>query len=69
MEEFSTTPYTNWDDVGGLQLLKLELERRIIKLIKFPQVYEVAPFPLCRAILYFKAFNYCEHYHHIVKHI
>ncbi|XP_047959760.1 uncharacterized AAA domain-containing protein C16E9.10c-like isoform X4 [Salvia hispanica] len=40
MEEFSTTPYTNWDDVGGLQLLKLELERRIIKLIKFPQVYE-----------------------------
>ncbi|XP_042017333.1 cell division control protein 48 homolog C-like isoform X2 [Salvia splendens] len=40
MEEFSTTPCTNWDDVGGLQLLKLELERRIVKLIKFPQVYE-----------------------------
>ncbi|XP_042013065.1 cell division control protein 48 homolog C-like isoform X1 [Salvia splendens] len=40
MEDFSPTPYKNWDDVGGLQLLKLELERRIVKLIKFPQVYE-----------------------------
>ena len=50
MEEFSTTPYTNWDDVGGLQLLKLELERRIVKLIKFPQLYEVVPFPLVELI-------------------
>ncbi|XP_047954470.1 cell division control protein 48 homolog C-like isoform X2 [Salvia hispanica] len=40
MEAFSPTPYKNWDDVGGLQLLKLELERRIVKLIKFPQLYE-----------------------------
>ncbi|KAG6400413.1 hypothetical protein SASPL_137244 [Salvia splendens] len=40
MEDFNPTPYKNWDDVGGLQLLKLELERRIVKLIKFPQVYE-----------------------------
>ncbi|XP_047955903.1 cell division control protein 48 homolog C-like isoform X2 [Salvia hispanica] len=39
MEDFSTTPSTNWDDVGGLQLLKLELERRIVKRIKFPKVY------------------------------
>ncbi|KAL1540234.1 cell division control protein 48 C-like isoform X1 [Salvia divinorum] len=39
MENFSTIPYTNWDDVGGLQLLKLELECRIVKRIKFPQVY------------------------------
>ncbi|KAL1540235.1 Ribosome biogenesis ATPase rix7 [Salvia divinorum] len=39
MEEFSKTSYTNWDDVGGLQLLKLEFERRVVKRIKFPQVY------------------------------
>ncbi|XP_047980143.1 cell division control protein 48 homolog C-like isoform X2 [Salvia hispanica] len=40
MEDFSLTPYLNWDDVGGLQLLKLEFERRIVKRIKYPQVYE-----------------------------
>ncbi|XP_047965593.1 cell division control protein 48 homolog C-like isoform X2 [Salvia hispanica] len=40
IEEFSKTPCKNWDDIGGLQLLKLELERRIVKLTKFPQVYE-----------------------------
>ncbi|KAL1540238.1 cell division control protein 48 C-like isoform X3 [Salvia divinorum] len=39
MEDFSKTSYTNWDDVRGLQLLKLELERRVVKRIKFPQVY------------------------------
>ncbi|KAL1540236.1 cell division control protein 48 C-like isoform X1 [Salvia divinorum] len=40
MEEFSKTSYTNWYDVGGLQLLKLEFERRVVKRIKFPKVYE-----------------------------
>ncbi|XP_047955866.1 cell division control protein 48 homolog C-like isoform X2 [Salvia hispanica] len=42
MEEFSKTSSTNWNDVGGLQLLKLEFERRVVKHIKFPQVYEPA---------------------------
>ena len=50
IEEFSKTPCKNWDDIGGLQLLKLELERRIVKLTKFPQVYEVVPFPLVELI-------------------
>ncbi|XP_047962956.1 cell division control protein 48 homolog C-like isoform X2 [Salvia hispanica] len=40
MEEFSKASCTNWDDVGGLQLLKLEFERRVVKRIKFPRVYE-----------------------------
>ncbi|XP_047953070.1 cell division control protein 48 homolog C-like isoform X2 [Salvia hispanica] len=40
MEEFSKKSYTNWYDVGGLQLLKLEFERLVVKRIKFPRVYE-----------------------------
>ncbi|XP_057784608.1 cell division control protein 48 homolog C-like isoform X2 [Salvia miltiorrhiza] len=40
LEGFSTTPNANWDDVGGLRLLKLEFERHIVKRIKFPEVYE-----------------------------
>ena len=47
MEEFSKKSYTNCYDVGGLQLLKLEFERRVVKRIKFPRVYEVVTFPFC----------------------
>ena len=54
MEDFSLTPYLNWDDVGGLQLLKLEFERRIVKRIKYPQVYEVVPFPFFELIYIWK---------------
>ena len=50
MEEFSKASCTNWDDVGGLQLLKLEFERRVVKRIKFPRVYEVVPFPFVELI-------------------
>ncbi|XP_057802703.1 cell division control protein 48 homolog C-like isoform X2 [Salvia miltiorrhiza] len=46
MEGFSTTPYTKWDDVGGLQLLKLEFERCVVKPIKFPLVYQDFQLPL-----------------------
>ncbi|XP_057802708.1 cell division control protein 48 homolog C-like isoform X6 [Salvia miltiorrhiza] len=45
MEGFSTTPYTKWDDVGGLQLLKLEFERCVVKPIKFPLVYQARELP------------------------
>ncbi|XP_057784610.1 cell division control protein 48 homolog C-like isoform X2 [Salvia miltiorrhiza] len=40
MEGFSTTPYAKWGDVGGLQFLKLEFERGVVKPIKFPLVYQ-----------------------------
>lgn len=43
IEDFSTTPNAKWDDVVGLQSLKLEFERHIIKRIKFPEVFKVVP--------------------------
>ncbi|XP_047949214.1 cell division control protein 48 homolog C-like [Salvia hispanica] len=44
MKEFFTPLYAKWDDVGGLQALKLEFERRVVKRLKYRQVYEFPPF-------------------------
>ncbi|XP_057784613.1 cell division control protein 48 homolog C-like isoform X2 [Salvia miltiorrhiza] len=40
VEAFSTVPLAKWDDVGGLQFLKVEFERHVVKHIKFPEVYK-----------------------------
>ncbi|KAG6424302.1 hypothetical protein SASPL_114717 [Salvia splendens] len=40
LKEFFTPLYAKWDDVGGLQALKLEFERRVVKLLKYGHVYE-----------------------------
>ncbi|XP_041995649.1 cell division control protein 48 homolog C-like [Salvia splendens] len=41
MKDFFTTLYAKWDDVGGLEALKLEFVRRVVKAIKYPRVYEM----------------------------
>lgn len=40
IEELYTIPNAKWDDVVGLQLLKQEFDRHIIRPIKFPDVYK-----------------------------
>lgn len=39
-EGFSSIPDTKWEDVGGLDLLRLEFDRYIIRRIKCPEEYE-----------------------------
>ncbi|XP_073296582.1 cell division control protein 48 homolog C-like [Primulina huaijiensis] len=39
-EGFSAVPNVKWDDVGGLHLLRQELDRYIVKRIKYPEDYE-----------------------------
>ncbi|XP_073143741.1 cell division control protein 48 homolog C-like isoform X2 [Henckelia pumila] len=40
-EGFSNLPNVKWDDVGGLHSIKRELDRYIVKPIKYPQYYKV----------------------------
>ena len=49
MKDFFTTLHAKWDDVGGLEALKSEFERHVVKAIKYPRVYEVVSFPICCA--------------------
>ncbi|KAA8545031.1 hypothetical protein F0562_019752 [Nyssa sinensis] len=39
-EGFSTIPNVKWEDVGGLDLLRQEFDRYIVRRIKFPEDYE-----------------------------
>ncbi|CAI9101452.1 OLC1v1038782C1 [Oldenlandia corymbosa var. corymbosa] len=39
-EGFSAIPNVKWDDVGGLHHLRQELDRYIVRHIKFPEYYE-----------------------------
>lgn len=40
-EGFSSVPDVTWDDVGGLDSLRKEFDRCIIRCIKHPEDYEV----------------------------
>ncbi|KAG8371640.1 hypothetical protein BUALT_Bualt13G0109200 [Buddleja alternifolia] len=39
-EGFSTIPNVKWDDVGGLDRLRQEFDRYVVRRIKFPEYYE-----------------------------
>nr|GMD43678.1 cell division control protein 48 homolog C [Ipomoea batatas] len=39
-EGFSAIPNVKWEDVGGLELLRREFDRYIVRRIKYPEVYE-----------------------------
>ncbi|CAI8592197.1 unnamed protein product [Vicia faba] len=39
-EGFSSIPNVKWEDVGGLDLLRHEFDRYIVKRIKYPELYE-----------------------------
>lgn len=40
-EGFSAIPNVKWEDVGGLDYLRHEFDRYIVRRIKFPEEYEV----------------------------
>jgi len=40
-EGFSMIPDVKWEDVGGLDMLRKEFERYIVRRIKYPEDYEV----------------------------
>lgn len=40
-EGFSSIPNVKWEDVGGLDILRQEFERYIVRRIKYPEDYEV----------------------------
>lgn len=40
-EGFSTIPNVRWEDVGGLDFLRQEFDRYIVRRIKYPEDYEV----------------------------
>lgn len=40
-EGFSAIPNVKWEDVGGLDSLRKEFDRYIVRRIKFPEDYEV----------------------------
>lgn len=40
-EGFSAIPNVKWEDVGGLDLLRKEFDRYIVRRIKHPEDYEV----------------------------
>lgn len=40
-EGFSTIPNVKWEDVGGLDLLREEFDRYIVRRIKYPELCEV----------------------------
>ncbi|MGS7457264.1 hypothetical protein, partial [Mycobacterium tuberculosis] len=41
-EGFSAIPNVKWEDVGGLDVLRHELDRHIVKRIKDPDLYAVS---------------------------
>lgn len=45
-EGFSEIPNKKWEDVGGLDHLRQEFERYIVRRIKYPEDYEVIIFGL-----------------------
>ncbi|GER47159.1 cell division control protein-like protein [Striga asiatica] len=45
-EGFSDVPNVKWDDVGGLHSLREELDRHIIKPLRFPDIYKNLGFDL-----------------------
>lgn len=57
-EGFSSIPDTKWEDVGGLDLLRQEFDRYIIRRIKCPEEYEV----LFNMIMNKKTFHQFENY-------
>ena len=40
-EGFSTIPNVKWEDIGGLDFLRKEFDRFIVRRIKHPEDYEV----------------------------
>lgn len=40
-EGFSSIPNVKWEDVGGLDILRHEFDRYIVRRIKYPELYEV----------------------------
>lgn len=40
-EGFSSIPNVKWEDVGGLDMLRREFDRYIVRRIKYPDEYEV----------------------------
>lgn len=40
-EGFASIPKVKWEDVGGLDHLRKEFERYIVRRIKYPEDYEV----------------------------
>lgn len=40
-EGFSAIPNGKWDNVGGLDLLRQEFDRYLVRRIKYPEDYEV----------------------------
>ena len=40
-EGFTSIPNVKWEDVGGLDLLREEFKRYIVRRVKYPECYEV----------------------------
>jgi hypothetical protein len=40
-EGFSSIPNVKWEDVGGLDIIRHEFDRYIVRRIKHPEYYEV----------------------------
>ena len=41
-EGFSAIPSVKWEDVGGLEQLRAEFDRYVVRRIKYPDDYEVS---------------------------
>ncbi|XP_016197615.1 cell division control protein 48 homolog C [Arachis ipaensis] len=52
-EGFSSIPDEKWEDVGGLDYLRKEFKNRIIRPIKYPEVYQASRFANQTGILLF----------------
>ena len=40
-EGFSAIPSVKWEDVGGLEQLRAEFDRYVVRRVKYPEDYEV----------------------------
>lgn len=40
-EGFSGIPNVKWEDVGGLEQLRIEFDRYVVRRIKYPEDYKV----------------------------
>jgi SpoVK/Ycf46/Vps4 family AAA+-type ATPase len=64
-EGFSSVPDVTWDDVGGLDSLRKEFDRCVIRCIKNPEDYEVtAELKILsrRSLFYFSYFCFFVYY-------
>ena len=43
-EGFSAIPSVKWEDVGGLEQLRAEFDRYVVRRVKYPEDYEVFTF-------------------------